>query len=60
VLSRERILTLISHRGDGPSDRTIDVLIRRLRGKMEADPRDPQLFVTVHGEGYLFAGEIAS
>ncbi|MNM17632.1 TorCAD operon transcriptional regulatory protein TorR [compost metagenome] len=60
VLSRERILTLISHRGDGPSDRTIDVLIRRLRGKMEQDPRDPQLFVTVHGEGYLFAGEIAS
>ncbi|MGE6261477.1 two-component system response regulator TorR [Aeromonas media] len=60
VLSRERILTLISHRGDGPSDRTIDVLIRRLRGKMEPDPRDPQLFVTVHGEGYLFAGEIAS
>ncbi|WP_429040535.1 two-component system response regulator TorR [Aeromonas veronii] len=60
VLSRERILALTSHRGDGPSDRTIDVLIRRLRGKMEADPRDPQLFVTVHGEGYLFAGEIAS
>ena len=60
VLSRERILTLISHRGDGPSDRTIDVLIRRLRGKMEQDPRDPQLFVTVHGEGYLFAGELAA
>ncbi|HEB4992655.1 TPA: winged helix-turn-helix domain-containing protein, partial [Aeromonas hydrophila subsp. hydrophila] len=37
-----------------------DVLIRRLRGKMEVDPRDPQLFVTIHGEGYLFAGEIAS
>ena len=58
VLSRERILSLISHRGDGPSDRTIDVLIRRLRGKMEPDPRDPQLFVTVHGEGYLFAAEL--
>ncbi|HDZ8896030.1 two-component system response regulator TorR [Aeromonas dhakensis] len=60
VLSRERILALTSHRGDGPSDRTIDVLIRRLRGKMELDPRDPQLFVTVHGEGYLFAGELAA
>lgn len=60
VLSRERILSLTSHRGDGPSDRTIDVLIRRLRGKMEQDPRDPQLFVTVHGEGYLFAGEISN
>ncbi len=60
VLSRERLLALTSHRGDGPSDRTIDVLIRRLRGKMEQDPRDPQLFVTVHGEGYLFAGELAA
>ncbi|TFF72330.1 two-component system response regulator TorR [Aeromonas taiwanensis] len=60
VLSRERLLALTSHRGDGPSDRTIDVLIRRLRGKMELDPRDPQLFVTVHGEGYLFAGELAA
>ncbi|HEA3084256.1 TPA: two-component system response regulator TorR [Aeromonas dhakensis] len=60
VLSRERILALTSHRGDGPSDRTIDVLIRRLRGKMELDPRDPQLFVTVHGEGYLFAGDLAA
>ena len=60
VLSRERILALTSHRGDGPSDRTIDVLIRRLRGKMEQDPRDPPLFVTVHGEGYLFAGELAA
>jgi two-component system, OmpR family, torCAD operon response regulator TorR len=59
VLSRERILSLVTHRGDGPSDRTIDVLIRRLRGKLEEDPRDPQLFVTVHGEGYLFAGQIA-
>ncbi|KUE80570.1 two-component system response regulator TorR [Aeromonas schubertii] len=59
VLSRERLLSLISHRGDGPSDRTIDVLIRRLRGKMEEDPRDPQLFVTVHGEGYLFAGAVS-
>jgi two-component system, OmpR family, torCAD operon response regulator TorR len=60
VLSRERILSLISHRGDGPGDRTIDVLIRRLRGKMEQSPQDPQLFVTVHGEGYLFAADIHS
>ncbi len=57
VLSRERILSLISHRVDAPNDRTIDVLIRRLRSKMEYDPKNPQIFVTVHGEGYMFAGE---
>ncbi|MDB1123614.1 two-component system response regulator TorR [Vibrio algarum] len=57
VLSRERILNLISHRVDAPNDRTIDVLIRRLRSKMEYDPKNPQIFVTIHGEGYLFAGD---
>lgn len=57
VLSRDRILNMISHRVDAPNDRTIDVLIRRLRAKMEYDPKNPQIFVTVHGEGYMFAGD---
>ncbi len=57
VLSRERILNMISHRVDAPNDRTIDVLIRRMRAKMEFDPKNPQIFVTVHGEGYMFAGD---
>lgn len=57
VLSRERILNMISHRVDAPNDRTIDVLIRRMRAKMEMDPKNPQIFITVHGEGYMFAGD---
>ncbi|MDF2153681.1 two-component system response regulator TorR [Vibrio sp. CAU 1672] len=57
VLSRERILNMISHRVEAPNDRTIDVLIRRMRAKMEFDPKNPQIFVTVHGEGYMFAGD---
>ncbi|CAM4145593.1 two-component system response regulator TorR [Vibrio astriarenae] len=57
VLSRDRILSMISHRVDAPNDRTIDVLIRRMRAKMEFDPKNPQIFVTVHGEGYMFAGD---
>lgn len=56
VLSRERLLNLISHRVDSPNDRMIDVLVRRLRNKMEKEPRKPQIFITVHGEGYMFAG----
>ncbi|NRA83674.1 MAG: two-component system response regulator TorR [Gammaproteobacteria bacterium] len=59
VLSRDRLLNLIDHRVDDPNDRTIDVLIRRLRSKIELDPKDPQYFVTVHGEGYLFAAELS-
>ncbi|WP_432470125.1 two-component system response regulator TorR [Amphritea sp. HPY] len=58
VLSRERLLNLISHRVDAPSDRTIDVLVRRLRNKMEDNPKEPELFITVHGEGYLFAADL--
>jgi len=58
VLSRERLLNLISHRVDAPSDRTIDVLVRRLRNKMEDKPKEPELFITVHGEGYLFAADL--
>ncbi|UTV28904.1 two-component system response regulator TorR [Photobacterium atrarenae] len=57
VLSRERILNMLSHRVEAPNDRTIDVLIRRMRAKMESDPKNPQIFVTVHGEGYMFAGD---
>ncbi|RDE19172.1 two-component system response regulator TorR [Motiliproteus coralliicola] len=58
VLSRERLLNLISHRVDSPSDRTIDVLVRRLRNKIEIDPKAPEVLITVHGEGYLFAAEV--
>ena len=54
VLSRERLLALITHRSWEPGDRTIDVLIRRLRRKIEQDPRNPELIVTMHGEGYMF------
>ncbi|PKH02232.1 two-component system response regulator TorR [Psychromonas sp. MB-3u-54] len=53
VLSRERLMQLTSHRNEDVNDRTIDVIIRRLRNKLQAD-----LFVTVHGEGYLFATKV--
>lgn len=55
VLSREKLLTLIDHRVEAPNDRTIDVLVRRLRNKIESDPKNPAYLITVHGEGYLFA-----
>ena len=58
VLSRDRLLTCVTHRSWEPSDRTIDVLVRRLRKKIEADPKDPELIVTAHGEGYVFAAEV--
>lgn len=55
VLSRDRLLHEIAHRDWDPADRTVDVVIRRLRKKLNDDPRQPKLIVTSHGEGYLFA-----
>ena len=58
VLSRDRLLSSITHRTWDPSDRTIDVLVRRLRQKLERDPKQPELILTAHGEGYVFAADI--
>lgn len=58
VLTRERLLNLITHRTWDPSDRTVDVLVRRLRRKIETDPRHPEIIVTAHGEGYVFVADI--
>ena len=45
----------------GPSyfgdTKTLDVHIKRLRGKLEADPSDPTQIVTVRGLGYKFVDE---
>ncbi len=58
VMSRDRLLDNVSHRKWAPSDRTIDVLVRRLRQKIEKDPTMPELIATAHGEGYLFASTV--
>ena len=60
VLSRERLLALITHRSWEPGDRTIDVLVRRLRRKIEQDPGKPELIVTAHGEGYVFTPAVTT
>lgn len=55
VLSRDRLLHEIAHRDWDPADRTVDVVIRRLRQKLGDDSRHPRIIITSHGEGYLFA-----
>lgn len=59
VLSRERLLDLTHGRVATPFDRSIDILVSRLRRKMEADPGQPELIVTVRAEGYLFTPVVA-
>jgi two-component system torCAD operon response regulator TorR len=58
ALSRDALLGQVSKRDWLPSDRTVDVLIGRLRQKLGDDPRAPRLIMTLHGVGYLFAGKV--
>ena len=58
VLSRDQLLDLTRGREAAPFDRSIDVLLSRLRRKMEADPKNPEFIKTVRGGGYVFAAEI--
>ena len=56
VLSRDALLDATANRPLEPFDRSIDVLVGRLRRKIEPDPKAPRLIVTVPGEGYRFDG----
>lgn len=58
AVGRERLMQVVFHRSWDPSDRTIDVLVSRLRDKLEQDPRHPELIVTIRGEGYLLSGDV--
>jgi len=56
MLSRETILEKIwgwEYIGDS---RTVDVHVRWLREKIEANPRNPRRLITVRGSGYIFEG----
>src|SRR5471030_1648005 len=54
VLSREQLLDAARGRSIEVFDRSIDLLVSRLRQKLGDDPKAPQLIKTVRGEGYLF------
>jgi len=54
VLSRDRLCRLAHNRDLEPGDRSIDIRITRLRKKLELDPDQPSVLVTVRGEGYVY------
>ena len=62
-LTREEIAEGMDILGaGGPADpaegRAIDMLVGRLRGKIEENPKDPQFLRTARGVGYVFAGPV--
>ena len=55
VLSRDQLLDLTQGRDAEPFDRSIDVLISRLRRRLKEDTRDPVIIKTVRSAGYVLA-----
>src|SRR3984885_2132886 len=58
VLSRGYLLDALGGKRPDPFDRSIDMLVGRLRGKIEPDAKPPRVIVTVPGEGYKFAAPL--
>ena len=57
VISRERLIELSRARMGDPSDRSIDVLVSRLRRKLSATDK-PAPIITVRGVGYMLNVEV--
>lgn len=59
VLSREQLLAASRVHTEEVYDRSIDVLILRLRRKLETDQSNPKLIVTERGAGYIFDADVS-
>jgi TolB-like protein len=59
VLSRGYLLDALAGKRPDPFDRSIDMLVGRLRRKIEPRARPPHVIVTVPGDGYKFAAPIS-
>ena len=57
VLDRDRLLDLLTGAERLPFDRSIDVRVTRLRGKIENDAGQPRYIRTIWGKGYMFCPE---
>lgn len=55
VFTRERLLSKVWQEQAFVTGRSVDTLVKRLRKKIEVDPTEPQLIITVWGDGYKFA-----
>ncbi len=58
VLFREKLIEKTCGIESEVFDRTIDVLILRLRRKIEANPKQPRYILTERGIGYAFVGPV--
>ncbi|WP_419041470.1 winged helix-turn-helix domain-containing protein, partial [Eisenbergiella tayi] len=61
IITRNRLLDeLWDAAGEFVNDNTLTVYIKRLREKIEKDPANPQIILTVRGTGYRLGDGNAS
>ena len=58
VLSRDQIMDNITGRDWVSNDRSVDVLMGKLRKKIERDPHSPSMIKTIRGVGYKFTARV--
>lgn len=54
LFTRDQLMTQARGRSMDSVERSIDLLVSRLRQKLDDNPRDPTMIKTVRGEGYVF------
>ena len=60
VLNRDQLLNLTQGRDADSFDRSIDLLVSRLRQRLLDDAREPRYIKTVRSEGYIFAFPVSA
>lgn len=58
VLSRDQLLEMSRNRAGEATDRSVDVLVSRLRRKIEPGPAEQTMIRTVRGTGYMFVPDV--
>jgi two-component system, OmpR family, response regulator len=58
VLTRDQLLNLTQGRAADPFDRSIDLLVSRLRQRLRDEPREPRYIKTLRSEGYVFSAAV--
>ena len=56
VFTRDQLLDAVWRETSWVTPRSVDVYVRRLREKIEADPHHPRYLKTLRGIGYRFEG----
>ena len=60
VLTRDQLLNLTQGRDAEQFDRSIDLLVSRLRQRLRDDAREPRYIKTLRNEGYIFSSSVQS